>query len=114
MLKVGAKNARVSREVEFHQRIDAIETEHPGKQSVRNLADTFSLDGPQGTHVCLVHPPLGMTLHDVCKMVGSRGLSAGLMQKCVRQIMVALHFLHTEAAIIHTGSAQILCELTLH
>uniref|UniRef100_A0A8H7K8Z4 Protein kinase domain-containing protein n=1 Tax=Bionectria ochroleuca TaxID=29856 RepID=A0A8H7K8Z4_BIOOC len=41
---------------------NSIQIEHPGINSLRLLRSHFEVQGPHGTHPCLVHTPLGMNL----------------------------------------------------
>ena len=38
--------------------ITAMNESSPGRQFVRTLLDSFEVEGPHGTHICLVYEPL--------------------------------------------------------
>lgn len=35
--------------------------EHPGKDLVRRVLDSFEINGPNGNHKCMLYQPLGMS-----------------------------------------------------
>ncbi|KAG6309254.1 hypothetical protein E4U44_007222 [Claviceps purpurea] len=45
-------------EINAYNRIENSSIKHPGRSAVRALLDSFHVDGPHGSHQCLVHPPL--------------------------------------------------------
>ncbi|KAH8195932.1 hypothetical protein TruAng_009911 [Truncatella angustata] len=49
---------QVDNELNMYKRIDKGSKNHPGRSAVRSLLDFFDVDGPEGQHRCLVHPPL--------------------------------------------------------
>ncbi|KAF2215355.1 hypothetical protein CERZMDRAFT_110054 [Cercospora zeae-maydis SCOH1-5] len=76
VLKVYINNSEQHREPSVCRHISNVSSEHPGREHVRKLLDSFEIEGPHGKHICLGYEPLGNSL--------------------------ALDFLHTEAGIIHT------------
>ncbi|KAJ6145509.1 hypothetical protein N7470_009404 [Penicillium chermesinum] len=45
-------------ELNIYRRIEGASQNHPGREYVRSLLDSFDVDGPEEKHRCLVHPPL--------------------------------------------------------
>lgn len=78
-------------------------SKHPGRNFVRKLLDHFYIQGPHG-HVCLVHEPLGMSADVLVKMSPGQVMSLDDMKPGIRQLLVALDFLHSECHIVHTGN----------
>ncbi|KAE8152354.1 U4/U6 small nuclear ribonucleo protein PRP4 [Aspergillus avenaceus] len=89
-------------ELSVYRRINEVDTNHPGRRCIRKLYDHFSIKGPNGQHVCLVHEPLGMTANDVLSWRPGKVMNLGSMKACIRQLLVALDFLHSVCGIIHT------------
>ncbi|KAE8310447.1 kinase-like domain-containing protein [Aspergillus transmontanensis] len=58
--------------------------------------------GPQGRHVCLVHKPLGTSADVLVKMSPGHVMTLDDMKPGIRQLLIALDFLHAECHIIHT------------
>ena len=67
---------------------------------IRALLDHFEILGKKGPHHCLVHEPLVMTLKTLRSLVS---LSIENLQLIVRDVLRAIHFLHTVADVVHTG-----------
>ncbi|KAI1914233.1 hypothetical protein LOZ65_005679 [Ophidiomyces ophidiicola] len=67
----------------------------------RKLYDSFDLEGPHGTHVCLVHQPLGLSLMQILDFIPSKTLPIQSIKGSLRQILASLDFLH-QAKIVHT------------
>ncbi|KAI1061636.1 hypothetical protein LB506_011831 [Fusarium annulatum] len=49
---------QLENELEMYKRISASSSKHPGRSAVRELLESFDVTGPDGSHRCLVHPPL--------------------------------------------------------
>jgi serine/threonine-protein kinase SRPK3 len=45
-------------ELNMYKQIEESSNDHPGRSAIRSLLDSFDIDGPNGRHRCLVHPPL--------------------------------------------------------
>jgi len=102
-LKVYIKCAGVPRELPIYEHINNLQSEHEGRNHVRRLLGTFELEGPHGTHMCLVHQPLGLTFGELRKLNPDVCLPPGFTRSLFSHILIGLHFLHQEAGIIHTG-----------
>lgn len=72
------------------------------------LLDSFEALGPEGKHICLVHQPLGMSLHDLKMQAQGKVFSKEVLRVSIRQLLAALDFLHKDAHIIHTGDFTVL------
>jgi non-specific serine/threonine protein kinase len=79
-------------------------SKHPGRNFIRKLLDHFYIQGPYGRHVCLVHEPLEMTADILVKMSPGQVMTLDDMKPGIRQLLIALDFLHSECRIIHTGN----------
>lgn len=102
---VTGQNQDLERELELdiYKRINSVEAQHPGRNFIRKLLDYFYLQGPHGYHTCLVHEPLGMTADFLVRMAPRNEKTLDFMKPAIRQLLVALDFLHSECHIIHTG-----------
>ncbi|KAH1722133.1 hypothetical protein KXX60_008495 [Aspergillus fumigatus] len=90
------------RELHIYKQINQVETNHPGRNFIRKLRDHFYIQGPHGRHVCLVHEPLGTSADVLVKMSPGHVMTLDDMKPAIRQLLVALDFLHSECQIIHT------------
>ncbi|KAI6881416.1 hypothetical protein KC360_g5390 [Hortaea werneckii] len=92
----------VEREVLAYTRINSLESSHTGSFLVRKMLDTFEINNKDQKHTCLIHEPLGMSL-ETCRYCFPGGkLSDFMLKPILKHLIVALHFLHTEAGIVHT------------
>jgi serine/threonine-protein kinase SRPK3 len=99
----GNQSARIHRELQFYERVSSIKTNHHGQSFIRGLLGTFEIAGPTGQHLCLVHPPMHMTIWDLQYMNTSRRLNKPLLRWTLSNVLNALALLHEEAEVIHTG-----------
>ncbi|TDL14150.1 kinase-like protein [Rickenella mellea] len=75
---------------------------HPGRMAVRSLLDPFDVDGPDGKHRCLVHPPLWDNVLTFLHRNPLRRLPPLVLALVLERLFLALDFLHTECRIAHT------------
>lgn len=62
-LKIANDNTRSGdheREIEEH--ISPVDPSHRGRSLIRTFLDSFEMKGPEGSHLCLVYPPMRETL----------------------------------------------------
>ncbi|KAL4917872.1 kinase-like domain-containing protein [Aspergillus aurantiobrunneus] len=88
-------------EIEIYKRINR-HSKHPGRRAIRSLVDSFSINGPEDTHQCLVHPPLFESMWDFLHRNPVKRLPTVIVALTIRQLFLALVYLHTECQIIHT------------
>lgn len=100
---VTGQNRHHERELGIYKHMNSVETRHPGRNFIRKLLDHFGIQGPHGQHVCLVHEPLGTSADFMVKMCPGQVMTLHDMKPGIRQLLVALVFLHSECRIIHTG-----------
>ncbi|KAI9666019.1 MAG: hypothetical protein M1821_003954 [Bathelium mastoideum] len=105
-LKVYVNCSKVHRELPIYEHINSLHSEHQGRDHVRKLLDAFKIKGPHGTHICLVHEPLGLSLDEIRAGSPDGILSAALIREMFRWILRGLEFLHKEAHVIHTGGSE--------
>lgn len=91
------------RELKIYEHLTKVNSSHPGQSLIRELYDSFDIQGPIGKHRCLVLQPMHMTLLEMMKL-NTRPFNLPLLKMTVKRLLLALDFLHTEAEIIHTGS----------
>ncbi|KAE8149113.1 kinase-like protein [Aspergillus avenaceus] len=89
------------RELRVYEHLAHIDSSHPGQSLIRDLYDSFDLQGPGGTHRCLVLQPMNMTLLEMMSM-NPRPFDLPLLKMTIKRLLLALDFLHAEADVIHT------------
>ena len=73
-----------------------------GYRHVCLLLDNFTHQGPNGNHICLVLEAMGLSVLDVYHALPG-AMPLPLLKRVCRHVLRALHYLHEECGIIHTG-----------
>lgn len=89
-------------ELRVYEHLAKVDSSHPGQSLIRELYDSFNLQGPGGTHRCLVLQPMNMTLLGMMRM-NPRPFDLPLLKMTVRRLILTLDFLQAEPEVIHTG-----------
>ncbi len=76
--------------------------DHPGKQHVRELHDSFTLTSQHGDHEVFVMTPLGMSLRTLQEMQPNHVFQKLLVTSSLDQVLIGLDYLH-HADVVHTG-----------
>ncbi|KAK4899984.1 hypothetical protein LTR27_002747 [Elasticomyces elasticus] len=105
-LKIYVNSLRTYRELPIYDHINSLRSEHKGRTRVRALLDSFELEGPDGTHTCLVHEACGDTLYELQKLLPDQTYPPDLLRELLRPVLYGLEFLHSEANIIHTDISE--------
>ncbi|GAB1201152.1 hypothetical protein APSETT444_010539 [Aspergillus pseudonomiae] len=74
-LKIFVKDRERNHELDIYNRINSVETDHPGRRFIRKLLNHFTIAGPHGQHICLVHEPLGISASEVMKWMPGQVMS---------------------------------------
>ncbi|ELR03374.1 hypothetical protein VC83_01688 [Pseudogymnoascus destructans] len=103
-----------NREADIYNHIQSLSSQHEGRGYVRELQESFGIEGPDGKHWCLVHQPLGVSLQEWQRGLPEGRLTGVVLRGVVRSLLQALDFLHEEAGVIHTDiqASNILLTLT--
>ncbi|KAF1836434.1 non-specific serine/threonine protein kinase [Decorospora gaudefroyi] len=96
------KSTQLNRELEFYEHVSSMESQHRGQAYIRGLYGEFELDSPTGKHLCLVHPPMHMTIRQLQYQNPARKLNVPLLKWTLANVLKALSFLHDEAKVVHT------------
>ncbi|KAM3549902.1 hypothetical protein ARSEF4850_008610 [Beauveria asiatica] len=92
----------VGNEIAMFNRLEQRKSSHPGRSAVRTLLDSFRLDGPEGEHLVLAHPPLWRSIEVAIRRTWPRRLPASGLRYVLKDLFLALEYLHDECQIIHT------------
>lgn len=65
VLKVYITGQEHNHELNVYDRINLVDTIHPGRGFIRKLLGHFPIQGPHGSHTCLVHEPLAINTNDL-------------------------------------------------
>lgn len=101
----GKISKTATNEIAVYDRIKAAapEADHAAHDYIRRLLSSFDIKGPRGTHKCLVHEVMGTSLDVLLDWFPGKTLELEALKAPLRQIIVGLNFLETQAGIIHTG-----------
>merc|ERR1719204_1240854 len=69
---------------------------------IAQMLDAFIVSASDGKHVGFVFEVLGQNLLDLIKSYNYRGLPMAVVKKIAREVLLGLHYLHSECSIIHT------------
>ena len=94
---------RQDRELKFYEHVASLGSQHPGGTYIRGLLETFEISGPTGKHLCLVQPPMHMTVAELQRQNPTRRLDKELLNWTLFDLLSALSFLHDEAKVVHAG-----------
>ncbi|RHZ70191.1 hypothetical protein CDV55_106711 [Aspergillus turcosus] len=103
-LKIANNNASSAgheREVEEH--ISTADPSHRGRSFMRTFLDSFEVKGPEGSHLCLVYPPIREPLSMYQRRFDGRKMPLPLIKTYIRALLTGLKYLHKECQIVHTG-----------
>ncbi|EFY93180.1 protein kinase-like protein [Metarhizium acridum CQMa 102] len=88
-------------------------SDEPGHENVRQIDDSFQIQGPNGIHDVLIMKPLGMSMRTLQNMQKGRIFKQEVTARAIEQVLLGINFLH-EANVIHTDlhSDNLLIALT--
>ncbi|GLB19749.1 hypothetical protein AtubIFM61612_009665 [Aspergillus tubingensis] len=91
------------REMSAYDHLNSLNVpDHAGAKLIRKALDSFQIASEKGTFGCLVHPPLGMSLHEFRTQLRARVLPENIVKLTLMHLLLALDYLHMEAGIVHT------------
>ncbi|KAK2752471.1 hypothetical protein FQN54_008133 [Arachnomyces sp. PD_36] len=100
-LKVNVRSRRANPEILLSEHMKSIEEVHGGEKYVRRVIDSFDVDGPHGTHCCLLYEPAGIDINEFIHRLEGGALSEHMLRMTVRFILIALDYLH-QLNVVHT------------
>ncbi|KAJ5333044.1 protein kinase domain protein [Penicillium brevicompactum] len=100
-LKVYTGDEDNKNEFEIYKQLSK-NSQHPGREHVREALDSFTLSRPGGDHHCLVQKPLWESLHDLHYVMPHARLEVDILKSAIKQMLLALDYIHTECKLVHT------------
>jgi serine/threonine protein kinase len=94
-------------EITINEHLKSNPIEHPGKNMVRSVLDSFVVAGPNGNHKCMLYQPLGMSFTEFLRLLPQNRFPKDLTQKSVQLLLIALDYLH-RCHVVHTGKLSII------
>ncbi|KAI1913030.1 hypothetical protein LOZ61_003007 [Ophidiomyces ophidiicola] len=88
-------------ELAIYEHLCKVTSSHLGQAYIRDVYDSFEIQGPYGRHQCLMQQPMHMSILDMMKL-NPNPIHTPLVKLILKRLLTVLHFLHTDAKIIHT------------
>ncbi|PLB43275.1 kinase domain protein [Aspergillus steynii IBT 23096] len=88
------------RELRIYEHLARVKSTNPGQSLIRELYDSFDVEGPVGKHRCLILQPMDITLLDMMSLK-KRPFDLPLLKMTTQRLLMALDFLHTDANVTH-------------
>lgn len=101
-LKVHVRGKGPNPEIELSNYMKSIKEIHGGEAFVRRAIDSFYLDGPHGTHCCILYEPTGINISEFIHRLEGLALPRQLVHPMIRYVLIGLDYLH-QLNIVHTG-----------
>ncbi|KAI6027143.1 kinase-like domain-containing protein [Pisolithus marmoratus] len=91
----------LSEEYKVFMKIESTAPDHPGFQHCLALRDHFLISSMAGDHSCFVTDVLGSCLK-TWRPPGRRTFTVPIAKRIIKQLLLALYYLHDECGYIHT------------
>ena len=103
VVKSAGRYAETARdEIKLLSRVSSVSPLHPGREYIVSFLDSFSHQGPESSHICIVFEPLGENLLALIERHKKKGVPRSLVRVIARQIILGLEYLHEECDLVHT------------
>ena len=89
-------------EIQMLRTVQKTDPKDPFSQRIVKLIDHLTIKGINGRHRCLVFEVLGDSLYEFMIKSHKMGIPIQTLKPIVRQILEALHYLHSKCNLIHT------------
>jgi serine/threonine-protein kinase SRPK3 len=94
--------AGYSPEYEVFRKIEHTNPNSPGFNHCLTLRHCFTVNSATGGHICFVTDALSSSLADL-RVPGQNPFTLPIAKRIIRQVLLALDYLHRECGYIHTG-----------
>ncbi|KAI9890528.1 MAG: hypothetical protein M1814_003868 [Vezdaea aestivalis] len=101
-LKVFTRDASYQTEVEVSRVLVENKPPYRGQTLVRTMLDLVMLPRASGDHACMIQTPMWDNYEGILSMNPERRFPKELLQMLLKQLFVALDYLHTECKYVHT------------
>jgi serine/threonine-protein kinase SRPK3 len=102
---VAEKSGELGHELRILEHLKQTDS-HPGRKHVLQLLDSFSVNGPNGRHLCLVFDALGQKVSCVAERCPDYRLDGCLGRDISAQVLLAVNYLHS-SEIVHGGEPRL-------
>ncbi|KAL1722269.1 kinase-like domain-containing protein [Schizophyllum commune] len=103
VVKSAGRYAETARdEIKLLSRVASVSPSHPGREHIVSFLDSFTHQGPEASHICIVFEPLGENLLALIERNKKKGVPRALVKIIARQALLGLQYLHDECDLVHT------------
>ncbi|KAJ7139760.1 kinase-like domain-containing protein [Mycena epipterygia] len=103
VVKSAGRYAETARdEIKLLSRVASVSPLHPGRQHIVSFLDSFTHQGPEASHICIVFEPLGEHLLALIERNKRKGVPRALVKVIAKQVLLGLEYLHDECDLVHT------------
>ncbi|TRM65977.1 kinase-like domain-containing protein [Schizophyllum amplum] len=103
VVKSAGRYAETARdEIKLLSRVASVSPLHPGREHIVSFLDSFTHQGPEASHICIVFEPLGENLLALIERNKKKGVPRALVKIIARQALLGLQYLHDECDLVHT------------
>ncbi|KAJ7042641.1 CMGC/SRPK protein kinase [Mycena alexandri] len=103
VVKSAGRYAETARdEIKLLSRVASVSPLHPGRQHLVSFFDSFTHQGPEASHICIVFEPLGEHLLALIERNKRKGVPRALVKVIAKQVLLGLEYLHDECDLVHT------------
>lgn len=112
VVKSAGRYAETARdEIKLLSQVSSFAPAHPGRPHIVSFLDSFSHQGPEASHICIVFEPLGENLLALIERSKRKGVPQELVKVISKQILLGLQYLHDECDLVHTDiKPENICE----
>jgi serine/threonine-protein kinase SRPK3 len=91
-----------SPEYEVYQKIKSTNPDNPGSNHCLSVRGCLITKSAAGGHICFVMDPLSLSLADL-RPPGQNKFTVPTVKRIIKQVLLAIDYLHRECGYIHTG-----------
>ncbi|KAG7099543.1 hypothetical protein E1B28_001377 [Marasmius oreades] len=103
VVKSAGRYAETARdEIKLLSRVASFSPTHPGRKHIVSFLDSFTHQGPEAQHICIVFEPLGENLLALIERNRKKGVPRSLVKLIAKQVLLGLQYLHDECDLVHT------------
>ncbi|KAK0208446.1 kinase-like domain-containing protein [Desarmillaria ectypa] len=103
VVKSAGRYAETARdEIKLLSRVASFSPAHLGRQHIVSFLDSFTHQGPEASHICIVFEPLGENLLALIERNKKHGVPRALVKVIAKQTLLGLQYLHDECDLVHT------------
>ncbi|KAF5374868.1 hypothetical protein D9758_000051 [Tetrapyrgos nigripes] len=103
VVKSAGRYAETARdEIKLLAHVASFSPIHPGRQFIVSFLDSFTHQGPEAQHICIVFEPLGENLLALIERNRKKGVPRAVVKIIAKQVLLGLQYLHDECDLVHT------------